>query len=97
MDPTLVGNSQTILVSDMSGQSNILAKAAELGFEFQKGAPEVSTILKKDRLRGRRLQTDDGIRVSCDWENTSSYGLDERFKNSHSLFESSDSICCLRL
>ncbi|MEN9469440.1 MAG: hypothetical protein RL630_1173, partial [Verrucomicrobiota bacterium] len=32
MDPTLVGNSQTILVSDMSGQSNILAKAAELGF-----------------------------------------------------------------
>ena len=47
MDPTLVGNSQTILVSDMSGQSNILAKAAELGFQFQKGAPEVSAILKK--------------------------------------------------
>ena len=47
MDPTLVGNSQTILVSDMSGQSNILAKAAELGFSFQKGAPEVASILKK--------------------------------------------------
>jgi len=46
MDPTMVGNSQTILVSDMSGQSNILAKAAELGFSFQKGAPEVSSILK---------------------------------------------------
>ncbi len=47
MNPALVGNSQTILVSDMSGQSNILAKASELGFEFQKGAPEVSAILKK--------------------------------------------------
>jgi len=47
MDPTLVGNSQTILVSDMAGQSNILAKAAELGFSFQKGAPEVASILKK--------------------------------------------------
>ncbi len=47
MDPTLVGNSQTILVSDMAGQSNILAKAAELGFNFQKGAPEVASILKK--------------------------------------------------
>ena len=47
MDPTLVGNSQTILVSDMSGQSNILAKASELGFNFQKGAPEVASILKK--------------------------------------------------
>jgi 2-isopropylmalate synthase len=47
MDPTLVGNSQTILVSDMSGQSNILAKAAELGHAFQKGDPEVAAILKK--------------------------------------------------
>lgn len=47
MSPGLVGNSQTILVSDMSGQSNILAKAAELGIELQKGAPEVAAILKK--------------------------------------------------
>jgi 2-isopropylmalate synthase len=47
MDPGLVGNSQTILVSDMSGQSNILAKAAELGHDFKKGAPEVAAILKK--------------------------------------------------
>ncbi len=47
MDPALVGNAQTILVSDMSGQSNILAKARELGFEFQKGAPEVAAILRQ--------------------------------------------------
>lgn len=47
MDPALVGNTQTILVSDMSGQSNILAKAKELGFDFQKGAPEVAAILRQ--------------------------------------------------
>ena len=47
MDPTLVGNAQNILVSDMSGQSNILAKAHELGFDFQKGAPEVAAILRQ--------------------------------------------------
>lgn len=47
IDPSLVGNAQTILVSDMSGQSNILAKANELGFEFQKGAPEVAAILRQ--------------------------------------------------
>ena len=47
MDPALIGNSQTILVSDMSGQSNILAKAGELGFDLQKGAPEVAAILRK--------------------------------------------------
>ena len=46
MDPALVGNAQTILVSDMSGQSNILAKTKELGFEFQKGSPEVAAILR---------------------------------------------------
>jgi 2-isopropylmalate synthase len=47
MEPSLVGNAQTILVSDMSGQSNILAKAKELGFDFQKGAPEVAAILRQ--------------------------------------------------
>ncbi|MCX6970801.1 MAG: citramalate synthase [Verrucomicrobia bacterium] len=46
IDPALVGNAQTILVSDMSGQSNILAKTAELGFEFQKGSAEVAAILR---------------------------------------------------
>jgi 2-isopropylmalate synthase len=46
IDPSLVGNAQTILVSDMSGQSNILAKTKELGFEFQKGSTEVTAILR---------------------------------------------------
>jgi 2-isopropylmalate synthase len=46
MDPTLVGNAQTILVSDMSGQSSILAKTKELGFDFQKGSAEVAAILR---------------------------------------------------
>ena len=47
IDPVLVGNRQSIVVSDMSGQSNILAKAAALGFQLTKGAPEVSRILKE--------------------------------------------------
>ncbi len=45
MDPALVGNRRTITVSDMSGQSNILVKAAELGHDLEKGSPEVATIL----------------------------------------------------
>jgi 2-isopropylmalate synthase len=47
INPEMVGNSQNILISDMSGQSNILAKAREMGFEFKKGAPEVAAILKQ--------------------------------------------------
>ena len=45
MDPAVVGNRQHILVSELSGQSNVLAKAESLGFSLQKGSPEVAAIL----------------------------------------------------
>lgn len=45
VDPRLVGNRQTIVVSDLSGQSNVLAKAQELGFTLEKGAPEAAKTL----------------------------------------------------
>jgi 2-isopropylmalate synthase len=44
--PETVGNQRVTVVSDLAGQSNILVKARELGFEFQKGAPEVAKILQ---------------------------------------------------
>jgi len=47
INPTLVGNQQTIVISDLSGQSNVIVKAEELGFKFQKGAPEVAQILQE--------------------------------------------------
>jgi len=47
IDPGLVGNRQNIVISDMSGQSNILAKAQSMGFDLKKGAPEVNEILKQ--------------------------------------------------
>jgi 2-isopropylmalate synthase len=45
IDPALVGNERVISISDMSGQSNILVRAAKLGFDLQKGGPEVALIL----------------------------------------------------
>lgn len=47
IDPGVVGNQRVTVVSDMSGQSNILVKAKELGFDLQKGAPEVGEILRE--------------------------------------------------
>lgn len=47
IDPVLVGNERVISISDMSGQSNVLAKAETLGFKLQKGAPEVAHILSE--------------------------------------------------
>jgi 2-isopropylmalate synthase len=45
--PASVGNEQTILVSELSGQSNILLKAEQMGMPIEKGAPEAALILGK--------------------------------------------------
>ena len=44
INPEAVGNSRHVLVSDMSGRTNILMKAAELGFKLKPEMPEVKTI-----------------------------------------------------
>ncbi len=49
--PEEVGNSQNILVSELSGQSNILLKAEALGIPLEKGSPEVLAILKEIKRR----------------------------------------------
>ena len=54
MDPAAVGNRQHILVSELSGQSNVLAKAASLGFSLKKGSPAVAAILAEVK----RLEND---------------------------------------
>ncbi len=45
VDPSLVGNERVISISDMSGQSNVLARAEALGLGLQKGDPKVQSIL----------------------------------------------------
>jgi len=44
--PELVGNSRRILVSELSGKSNILIKANELGFDLAQEDPQTQEILK---------------------------------------------------
>ncbi|RYD27314.1 MAG: citramalate synthase, partial [Verrucomicrobiaceae bacterium] len=45
--PESVGNERNILVSELSGQSNILLKAERLGIALGKGSPEAASILKR--------------------------------------------------
>lgn len=47
IEPASVGNEQTILISELSGQANILSKSAELGLPLDKGSPETADILKR--------------------------------------------------
>ena len=45
IDPEAVGNHRRVLVSDMSGRTNILLKAQELGFNLTSETPELKAIL----------------------------------------------------
>jgi 2-isopropylmalate synthase len=47
INPEAVGNSRRVLVSDMSGRSNVLAKAKELGFKLTTETPELKPILAR--------------------------------------------------
>ncbi len=49
--PESVGNHRRVLVSDMSGRSNILLKARELGFELSPTQPETRQITEKVKER----------------------------------------------
>lgn len=46
-DPSSVGNTRRILVSDLSGRSNIIMKARELGFDLDAKTPELKQILAR--------------------------------------------------
>ena len=45
INPKLVGNVQRILISDLSGKSNILSKAQEYGIDIDDHEPKIKTIL----------------------------------------------------
>ena len=47
IEPELVGNERTVLVSDLSGRSNIVMKAQELGFKITNDTPELKSILAR--------------------------------------------------
>ncbi|MCX6967494.1 MAG: citramalate synthase [Verrucomicrobia bacterium] len=61
--PEEVGNAQNILVSELSGQSNILLKAESLGLKLEKGSPQVTEILQEIKRRealGYEFEAADG-------------------------------------
>ena len=47
IDPALVGNKRTVLISDLAGRSNIVLKAQELGFKITNETPELKAILSE--------------------------------------------------
>ncbi|MBM3887565.1 MAG: citramalate synthase, partial [Verrucomicrobia bacterium] len=61
--PELVGNRRRVLVSELSGRSNVLMKAHELGVDLRADTPEVRDILKQLKElehRGYEFEAADG-------------------------------------
>ena len=51
IDPSLVGNSRNIIISDQAGKSNIMSRLSKYGINIDKNDPKVQTLLNevKDR------------------------------------------------
>ena len=47
VEPETVGNERRILMSELSGASNVRLKTGEMGLVFQKDSPEVKDVLRK--------------------------------------------------
>jgi 2-isopropylmalate synthase len=47
IEPSSVGNQRRVLISELSGTSNVFLKAVEMGLNLDKKSPEVKTILKE--------------------------------------------------
>jgi 2-isopropylmalate synthase len=47
VDPSLIGNQRSVLISDLAGKSNIVLKAQELGFKITNDTPELKAILAR--------------------------------------------------
>src|SRR5581483_4197734 len=63
IDPSLVGNSRHVLISDLAGRSNIVMKARELGFEISASTPALRDILariKELENQGYEFESADG-------------------------------------
>jgi 2-isopropylmalate synthase len=63
IDPEAVGNFRRVLISDMSGRTNVLMKAQELGFKLTPETPELKTItarIKELESQGYEFEAAEG-------------------------------------
>ncbi len=63
IDPALVGNERRILISELSGQSNVLLKAKELNLDFSKNSDAVKSVIdavKKMEQQGYQFEGAEG-------------------------------------
>jgi 2-isopropylmalate synthase len=63
IDPSAVGNTRHVLISDLAGRSNIVMKARELGFDITNSTPQLRSMLariKELEHQGYEFESADG-------------------------------------
>ncbi|MGE0702551.1 MAG: citramalate synthase [Vicinamibacterales bacterium] len=63
IDPSRVGNTRHVLISDLAGRSNIVMKAHELGFDLSNSTPQLRPLLQRIKdleHRGYEFESADG-------------------------------------
>jgi len=89
IQPKEVGNAQFILVSELSGQSNILMKAEELGLPLEKGSAEAKAVLravKEKEKEGYSYEAAGGSLELLIRRETGQYGQPWALKEYHCSF-----------
>jgi 2-isopropylmalate synthase len=64
IDPSLVGNSRHIVVSDQSGRANILARFRDIGLEIEADDPKVASLVELVKVREYDGYAYDGAEAS---------------------------------
>lgn len=89
IEPESVGNHQVILVSELSGQSNVLLKAEEYGLGLKKGDPQALEILKTTKELENEGYEYENADASFELLMRRTLGLDQTFftlREYHSTF-----------
>ncbi len=81
IDPELVGNHQRILLSDLSGKSNILYKAKGFGLEIDPNAPVTAQILRELKELEHKGFQFEGAEASFELLMKKALGLHKSFFN----------------
>jgi 2-isopropylmalate synthase len=66
VDPTLVGNTQRVMISELSGQSNIRTKLDDMGISLEKNSPETLKILETVKEKENQGYTYEAACASMD-------------------------------
>jgi 2-isopropylmalate synthase len=79
VQPEVVGNTQRVLVSELSGRANVVSKAREFGFQLEKETEETAKILERVKEKEREGYQYEGAEASFELLIRETLNLNDKF------------------